>query len=163
MTKRKWAIGIAVGLAIAILVAATISRSSSSSEPHYIGASLPLTTEGEPNKEGVAMQNSLSLFIDKINEQGGINDRPVALIVKDDQNDKKLASENAQAFANDARILGVIGHQYSSVSIAAGEFYEKGQLVHISPSASNPNVTRNRPWVFSMKYQDQMQGENIAV
>ncbi|HIF33312.1 MAG TPA: hypothetical protein EYQ75_16910 [Planctomycetaceae bacterium] len=159
----KWLISGKVGTVILIIVVVAIIWGRPSSDPYYIGASLPLTADGDPNTEGVAMRHALNLFIEEINEQGGINDRPLALIVKDDQNDVKLAFENAQVFADDARILAVIGHQFSSVSMAAGEVYEKSQLVHISPSASTPGVTRNRPWVFSMNYQDQMQGEEIAV
>ena len=163
VTKRNWVIGAAAGTVIAIIVVVASLWGGSPGGSIYIGASLPLTSDGDPNTEGIAMRHALNMFIEVINEQGGINDRPLALIVRDDQNDKKLARENAQVFADDDRVLAVIGHQFSSISIAAGEVYEKSQLVHISPSASNPGVTHDRPWVFSMNYQDERQGEQIAV
>ena len=77
MKKYKWAVGSAVGTAIAIIVVVSCIRGGSSGEPHYIGVSLPLTTDGEPNKEGVAMRNSLNLFVDKINERGASTTIPL--------------------------------------------------------------------------------------
>ena len=108
---------------------------------HHIGASLPLSGKQEP--EGKAMQLALELYVETLNEAGGINGTPVKLVIKDDANDKDKARANAQAFADDSQILAVIGHQFSSVAMAGGEAYDKGQLPHISPSASNPAVTSN--------------------
>lgn len=127
----------------------------------YIGAGIPLT--GKNESEGNSMKNALQMYVDNLNNNGGVNGHTLKLIIKDDKNDKKYVKTVAKEFSENPDILAVIGHQWSSVSISAGEYYEKNQLIHISPSASNPKVTRNSSWVFSMNYQDEIQGESMAV
>jgi ABC-type branched-subunit amino acid transport system substrate-binding protein len=126
-----------------------------------IGASLPLS--GENAGEGRAMRGGLELFMEATNSSGGIDGRPLKIIFKDDQNNPDAARAVAQGFGKRPEVVAVIGHQFSGVALAASEVYAEYQLPHISPSASNPNVTRSSPWSFSMNYHDDLQGENMAV
>ena len=134
---------------------------SHANEPVLIGASLPLS--GENASEGKAMRGALELMMEATNASGGVDGRPLKIIFKDDQNNADMARLIAKQFGKNPDILAVIGHQFSGVALAAGEVYAEYQLPHISPSASNPNVTRSSPWSFSMNYQDDLQGENMAV
>lgn len=132
----------------------------SMADTYHIGVSLPLS--GKNEAQGKAMLYGLKLCVEEINEKGGINGNELALVVKDDKNDKKSVKDVAQELASDKRVLAIIGHQYSSVSIAAGAVYDKEKVVCISPSASNPKVSQNSEWFFSMNYQDNLQGRFIA-
>ncbi len=148
---------------ILICLSLLISLSSfvASAKTYYIGAALPLS--GENIVEGISIKNAMELFFHRINENGGINGNKIEIIFKDDKNSKEMASKVAMEFASDDRILAVIGHQFSSTSIAAGETYSRKGLVHITPSASNPQVTRRGKWIFGMNYHDIFQGEQLAI
>ena len=100
-------------------IAFMATRGGETGDPYLIGASFPLTKAGKPNAEGEAMRQALELFADRINQRGGIGGHPLALAFEDDQNDKQLARKNAEKFASNPAVLAVIGHQFSSVSIAA--------------------------------------------
>lgn len=144
---------------LALLCAFALTAAAN--EPILLGASLPLS--GENASEGRAMRGALELLVEVTNHNGGVAGRPLQIVFKDDQNNADMARNIAGQFGKDPNILAVIGHQFSGVALAASEVYAEYQLPHISPSASNPNVTRSSEWSFSMNYQDDLQGENLAV
>jgi ABC-type branched-subunit amino acid transport system substrate-binding protein len=132
-----------------------------SAKTYYIGASIPLS--GPYADEGIDMKNALSLYAKKLNWFGGINNAKIEIIFEDDQNKSELAEKIAIKFSQNINILAVVGHQFSSVAERAGKIYKKNGLVNISPSASNPAVLKNNPWLFSMNFHDNTQGEFLAV
>ena len=136
-----------------------LSAAQGYAENVRIGVALPLS--GSNEAQGKAMLYGLQLYFDVLQEEEA-TEYKYELVVRDDQNDPAKAQQIAQEFAADRTILAVIGHQFSSVALAAGEVYEQQKLLNISPSASNRSVTRGRNWVFSMNYHDNLQGEFIA-
>ena len=109
------------------------------------------------------MLRAIQMYFDEINENGGINGKEVELVIKDDKNDPEIAQKVVRELSGDKDLLGVIGHYYSSTALAVTDIYDKVGLVNISPYASNPGVTRNSKWVFSMNYQDHRQAGFMAV
>ncbi len=146
---------------LCLLLYAFMVTAVAANEPLTIGASLPLS--GENASEGRAMRGALELLVEVTNDNGGVGGRPLEITFKDDQNNADMARNIAAQFGKDPNILAVIGHQFSGVALAASEVYAQYQLPHISPSASNPRVTRSSEWSFSMNYEDDLQGENLAV
>ena len=135
---------------------------SLAAETYRIGVALPLS--GQNAEQGQAMLNGLKLYInDRKQSTKAIAKPKLELVVKDDQNNPQQAQRIAKELAADKSVLAVIGHQFSSVALAAGEIYQSQGIVNISPSASNPIVTQGRDWVFSMNYQDNRQGEFMAI
>ncbi len=149
-----------VALALCLL-AGCLTPQLATSESIVLGAALPLS--GENASEGKAMRGALELMMEATNTNGGVGGHTLEIIFKDDQNNADIARSIAEQFGKNPNVLAVIGHQFSGVALAASEIYAKYQLPHISPSASNPSVTQSSPWSFSMNYQDNLQGENMAV
>jgi len=145
---------------VAFVVMLSIWSTACYADRVYIGAALPLS--GKNSDEGAAMQCALEQCVDTVNRQGGIDGSQLALVIRDDRNDAKVARQIAEEFAGDERIIAVIGHQFSSVALGAVDVYDQAGLVLISPSASNPKVTQGREWVYSMNYRDDMQGQSVA-
>ncbi|RKZ91740.1 MAG: hypothetical protein DRR19_06345 [Candidatus Parabeggiatoa sp. nov. 1] len=67
----------------------------------------------------------IQLYLDKINQQGGIHGRPVELLIFDEQNQPALAREVALKIIKPNQALAVIGHYMSSTSIAAAPNFYK--------------------------------------
>ncbi len=62
-------------------------------EPLYVAVSGAMSGKGEAN--GKAMVQGIQLYLDKINQEDGIQGRPIKLLIFDDQNQSTLAKEMA--------------------------------------------------------------------
>jgi branched-chain amino acid transport system substrate-binding protein len=104
---------------------------------------------GAPKTGGIAHlgkdnENGAQLAVNEINAAGGvkIGDKVAkfALVGEDDAGDPKQGPVVAQKLV-DAKVVGVVGHLNSGVSIPANAVYAKAGLVQISPSSTNPDYT----------------------
>jgi branched-chain amino acid transport system substrate-binding protein len=77
---------------------------------------------------------------DEINAAGGINGRPLKIIVMDDAGDPKQAVTVANAFCANPEVVGVIGHPYSGASIPALPIY-KACGMPVVVHGTNPRIT----------------------
>ena len=104
---------------------------------------------GEPKSGGVAHigkdnENGVQLAINEINAKGdlviGGKKVKLALVGEDDAADPKQGTTVAQKLV-DAKVVAVVGHATSGVSIPANSVYAGAGLVQISPSSTDPNFT----------------------
>jgi branched-chain amino acid transport system substrate-binding protein len=68
-----------------------------------------------------------------------------------------------QRLINQHDVVTVIGPQYSSDAIPAGEIAEISGIPLISPISTNPRTTLNRKFVFRMGFLDEFQGRIAAI
>ena len=120
----------------------------------------PLT--GESSSCGNAYLNGVRMMIDEVNQQGGVNGKHIRLDIYDDSNQSQLATKRAKEIIQIQRAVGVIGHHYSSCSIAGGAVYKKHGLPAISPTSTNIDVTLNNPWYFRVTFHDNYQARFLA-
>ncbi len=66
---------------------------------------------------------------------------------------KKLKEQNVSA---------VIGGEMSEEALALGEILNPAGIVLMTPTASNPNVTKNRPFVFRACFSDTQVADKLA-
>jgi branched-chain amino acid transport system substrate-binding protein len=132
----------------------------SDEKPLYIAVAGPMSGKGEAN--GQAMVEGIQLYLDEINSQGGINNRPLKLLLFDDQNESELAQKVAVKIANHSEALAVIGHFYSSTSIAAAPLYQHYGIPAISGTATADELTVNNDWYFRTSFNNSEQGALLA-
>lgn len=150
-------------VAMALLLAGAVwyqNQMKAAQPTIHIAMAGPVTGEGAPI--GRAYLQGIRLCLDEVNAAGGIDGKRVTLDIFDDQNRAELAAEMAQKIAADSRILGVIGHQFSDCSIAAGEVYREAGIPAVTPGSTNVRLTRDNPWYFRTVFNDQLQGHFIA-
>jgi branched-chain amino acid transport system substrate-binding protein len=107
-----------------------------------IGYSGPLT--GQIAHIGKDAENGVKLAIEDANAAAiKIKGDPVhfVLLSEDDAADPKTAVAVAQKFA-DAKVNGVVGHITSGATIPASKAYADAGIPQVSPSATNPMLTR---------------------
>ncbi|WP_407946231.1 branched-chain amino acid ABC transporter substrate-binding protein [Paraburkholderia nemoris] len=107
-----------------------------------IGHVGPLT--GGSGHLGKDNENGARLAVEEINKQGlTIGGRQVRLQLdaQDDAADPKTGTQIAQKFV-DERVVAVIGHLNSGVSIPASRIYDDANITEISPSSTNPDYTK---------------------
>lgn len=110
-------------------------------------------------------ENGVRLAVDEANAKGlkldGKNVR-LELIAEDDQADPKVGTTVAQKLV-DAKVVGVIGHLNSGVSIPASAIYNQAGIPMISGSSTNPQLTEQGfKTVFRVVGRDDQQGPAIA-
>jgi branched-chain amino acid transport system substrate-binding protein len=110
-------------------------------------------------------ENGARLAIDEANAAGfklGGKSVTLELITEDDQADPKVGTTVAQKLV-DAKVVGVIGHLNSGVTIPASSIYNQAGIPMVSGSATNPQLTEQGfKYVFRVVGRDDQQGPAIA-
>ena len=128
--------------------------------PLYLAVAGPMS--GEQQLNGEQMVQGVSLYLDEVNRKGGVNGHKLKLMVFDDQNDPDIAQQQAQAIVNDDRVVAVLGHFFSSTSVAAGSIYQEAGIAAISGSATAETVTENNDWYFRTVFSNKSQASFLA-
>jgi potassium efflux system protein len=118
---------------------------------------------GASAEDGLSAVRAIELVLERVNAVGGVAGRPLTLDVYDDANEVSRARENAPKIADQSETIAVIGHNFSTCSIAAGEIYAERGLPAISSAATSVAVTRDNPWYFRVVYNDRVQGRLLAL
>lgn len=98
----------------------------------------PISHLGKDNEFGA------KLAIEDLNAEGveiGGKKVKFELVSEDDQGDPKIGTQVAQRLV-DAGVVGVVGHLNSGTTIPASKIYSDAGLPQISPSATNPDYTK---------------------
>ena len=130
---------LAVAIGSALLA---LSGTASAQTVIKIGHVAPLTGTGA--HLGKDNENGARLAIQDLNAKGiTIGGQPVKfeLVPEDDGSDPKQGTAAAQKLV-DAKVAGVIGHLNSGTTIPASRIYHDAGIAQISPSATNPQYTR---------------------
>ena len=148
-------------LFLAVIIIAVNGCAPKSAEREYItiGALLPLT--GADSDEGFRSLNGLYLAKKEINENGGILGKKLDVIILNDRGDEKYVVRQYNAL-KEKGVVAIIGSSYSGVTIALAKAAEKDGIPVISPTASNPDVTKGRRNVFRAIFIDDYQAEVMA-
>jgi ABC-type branched-subunit amino acid transport system substrate-binding protein len=125
-----------------------------------LAVAVPINARREMAKEilrGVAQAQ------DAFNNNGGLKGRLLNIVIADDNNDSSQAEKVAQEFIKDANVLGVIGHNSSSVSQAALAKYKDANLAMISPTSTSTELSMDKFKVFFRTVpSDAKAGEKLA-
>lgn len=113
-----------------------------------IGVSVALT--GTAAEVGTNSLNSFNIAMDEINEAGGINGKPVELVVQDSQNDATQAVEIAKKFIEDESVLCTVTGDSSTCNIGCANYYEEAEMVLMAGCASNAALTPMGDYIFSV-------------
>lgn len=97
---------------------------------------------GDLASYGLPTVNAAKLVAAKVNAAGGINGAQVEVVAQDDQCKAELATNAAtKMLSDDVKI--VLGHICSGATKAALPIYVEGNIVVMSPSATNPPLTQS--------------------
>ena len=159
---------IAVSAAALILAGCGKSGDKSAAVPAdgievKIGHVAPLT--GPIAHLGKDNENGARLALEEINKAGlTIDGKKVVLtlVPEDDAEDPKTATQVAQKLV-DAKVVGVVGHLNSGTSIPASKIYSDAGITQISPSATNPDYTKQGfKTTYRLVATDAQQGPALA-
>jgi branched-chain amino acid transport system substrate-binding protein len=124
-----------------------------------IGFNIPLT--GDSPKVGEGTKYAGELIKNKINAQGGLEVKGKKYLLDFIYVDNELKAESAVQAAirliEQDRVLAIVGPDSSARAIPAGQVCNDNRTPMISPWSTNPNTTKDRPYVFRACFLDPFQ------
>ncbi|MGH3060670.1 MAG: amino acid ABC transporter substrate-binding protein, partial [Gaiellaceae bacterium] len=109
-----------------------------SGDPIRIGASLPLT--GDFAEPGEAARRGYEVWMEMVNDAGGLLGRPVEMVIKDDQSDQNLVVTDYNALIDQDQVDLLLGTFSSLLNIPASAVAERAQMVYVEPAGGSPDM-----------------------
>ena len=149
-------------MGLVVTLSALLPRGVQAQNGSTIAIAVAAPMSGDGASGGQEIVDSIQLYIDAANREGGVTGRFLKLNVFDD---KGTADGAAQAAADIAKsnALVVLGHRSSDASIAAGSIYQEKHLPAITGTANNPKVTADRPYYFRMVYTNPALANTLSL
>jgi branched-chain amino acid transport system substrate-binding protein len=122
-----------------------------------IGQSAPLS--GSNAAFGQDIRDGALAYFKTVNAQGGVAGAPIELVSLDDQNQRKLAGENATKLLQTRGLVALFGYASATLSLDAMPQAEKAGVLFFAPfSGANP-VRKPSPVVHTLRasYGDELE------
>lgn len=121
-------------------------------EPIKIGAIVAITGPASPL--GVPERDTLMMLEEKINAEGGVNGRPLKIIIYDTESDETKAVMAIKKLIEEDKVLAVIGPSQTGTTLAVVDTVEKAEIPLISLAAGIQIVEPVKKWVFKTPQTD---------
>ncbi len=157
---------IALGLIAAMIAATGCQRRDGTTgggpggEPIKVGVYLDLS--GQTSSFGQSTKNGVEMARDEINAAGGINGRPIQLIIEDEQGEPGKVTTVVTKLLRQDGVVALLGEVASTNSLTAAPKAQEAKIPMITPSSTNPEVTRKGDYIFRVCFIDPFQGEVMA-
>jgi branched-chain amino acid transport system substrate-binding protein len=106
-------------------------------------------------------RRGIELAAAEVNRGGGIGGRPLVVSFRDDSADASRAVRIVGEFADDPRVMAVVGPLNSGPLVAAARVVD-GRLVAVAPTAASPELNGISPWVFRLISNDSVFGITLG-
>jgi len=129
-----------------------------------IGINAPIT--GDIPKVGEGTKFAAQMWLEDINAAGGlkVGDKQykVELVIEDNEAKAESAVRANTKMITEDEVLVIVGPQSSKQAVPAGEVANKYKTPMITPWSTNPQTTKDRPYVFRGCFLDPFQGPVVA-
>lgn len=166
--KRK-AITVALAVAAAALMVATSGcaeqgsgADGESGGPIKMGLDTALT--GPIGELGVQNKQGIQMYLDELNSNGGVLDRQVKLISRDDAADPATATTNTRNLLNDDGVVGFFGPVSSATAVAQSTLATQLEVPVVNTIANDMalSTTSFSPYVFQFVPNSHMEAVAVA-
>ncbi len=130
---RRWLRASASAFLAAIVVTSpvTLTSAPAAGEPYKIGYLHSFS--GYLTNMGTTSRDGFFLAVDEINKQGGVNGRPIQVLVENDESDPAKGIPAAIRLINQ-KVLAIVGPARSDITEPLGPIAEKAQVVDMTDS-----------------------------
>jgi len=130
------------------------SPEASSAEPVKIGAILSLT--GTYAALGAAEKNALDLEVKRINDGGGIDGRPIEVVIEDDATDEAKAVAAASKLIEQDRVVAILGASGTGQSMAIRGDIQRAGIPQVSMAGGTVVTAEFDPLVFQTPWSNTL-------
>jgi branched-chain amino acid transport system substrate-binding protein len=154
--------GIIWGL-IAILIVSANAWGFGRKTVVKVGINAPIT--GDIPKVGEGTKYAAQMWLEDIEKAGGIavggKKYSVELVIEDNESKAESAVKATKMITED-EVLVIVGPQSSKQAVPAGDVANNYETPMITPWSTNPDSTKDRPFVFRGCFLDPFQGPVLA-
>jgi branched-chain amino acid transport system substrate-binding protein len=129
-----------------------------------IGISAPIT--GDIPKVGEGTKYAAQMWLEDITSAGGLDvggtKYPVKIVIEDNEAKAESAVTTIMKMITEDEVLVIVGPQSSKQAVPAGDVADNYGTPMISPWSTNPDTTKDRPFVFRGCFLDPFQGPVLA-
>lgn len=129
-----------------------------------IGINAPIT--GDIPKVGEGTKYAALMWLADIKKNGGLEvggkKFPVELIIEDNEAKAESAVKANTKMITEDEVLFIVGPQASKQAVPAGDVANNYETPMITPWSTNPDTTKDRPYVFRGCFLDPFQGPVLA-
>ncbi len=152
---------LAVGLTINL---SSVSGVSAAETTIKVGINAPMT--GDIPKVGEGSKYAAQMWLEDIKQNGGLEvggkKYPVELVIEDNESKAESAVKTNTKMITEDEVLVIVGPQSSKQAVPAGDVANNYKTPMISPWSTNPDTTKDRPYVFRGCFLDPFQGPVVA-
>lgn len=145
---------VACGLLMAAV--AGCNSKSGSADKVLIGHYASMT--GSEATFGRSTDNGIRLALEEENAAGGIDGKPIEVITYDDKGEAREAGAAVTRLVSRDGVVAVLGEVASGLSLAGAPICQENDVVMITPSSTNPKVTKVGDKIFRVCFIDPFQG-----
>ena len=154
-----------LAVVMVLMLSLTLSTASHSKDPVIrIGINAPIT--GDIPKVGEGTKFAANMWLEDIKAAGGLKvggkTYRVELVIEDNESKAESAVKAATKMITVDEVLAIVGPQSSKQAVPAGEVANNYKTPMISPWSTNPDTTKDRPFVFRACFLDPFQGPVVA-
>lgn len=121
----------------------------------FLSVTGPASFLGDPELK------TLQLYVEKVNQGGGVLGRKLELVHYDDASDAGKANSFASRLINDDKVDVIIGGTTTGGSMAVVPLVAKGGMPFISLAGGVSIVEPVKKWVFKVPHTDRMAAEKV--
>jgi len=143
--RKKSVLGIVGIIVLAIGVGSFFFDESVGREPIKIGVTLAET--GPASGLDIEIRDGMLMAVDEINSRGGINGRPIELIIVDNESNPEKAKKDFLEIEETHAPLMYISAA-SALSAAISPLSEENEVVLIVLAATAPDITTQKEWTY---------------
>lgn len=137
------------------------SSSSDDSKVIKIGGIGPLS--GDAATYGTSVKEGAELYLEEINNSGGIDGKKLELIFEDDQADPNSAKQAFNKLVDKDGVCSILGAVTSGATLAISPDSTNKKIPMITPSATEPTITNvGGDFMFRGCFIDSFQGKTLA-
>jgi len=156
MKKAMWC--------LALCAAITMVASPAAAQAIKIGINAPLT--GDIPKVGEGTKYAAQMWLEDVLAAGGLTvggkKVPVELVIEDNESKAESAVTANTKMITEDEVLVIVGPQSSKQAVPAGGVADNYKTPMITPWSTNPDSTKDRPFVFRGCFLDPFQGPVVA-
>ncbi len=160
VTRRRlvgWGAGV---LGATILVPAPWRAAFGQAKPYKIGTIQPLSGTGAALGKNALV--GVEMAVDRINKSGGINGRPVELVVADDESKPDVGRRKADKLVVEDKIDAQVGGVFSNICLACMPLWEEARIVNIISVCLDTTLTTSKCNRYSFRPIDYAPAQAVA-
>ncbi|HLP77952.1 MAG TPA: ABC transporter substrate-binding protein [Candidatus Paceibacterota bacterium] len=135
-------------------------KSGGNADTIKVGEYASLT--GKDATFGISSHEGTLMAIEEINAGGGILGKKLELITEDTQCKPGEPATVVNKLITRDNVVAVLGEVASSRSLEAAPICQQNKIPMISPSSTNPDVTKTGDYIFRVSFIDPFQGTVMA-